>query len=178
MHIIIGFLTTLAGLIWALHALQKAGVDINAFNPFTWYRRRQWAKKLGGKALYNLGKPMEVAAVLLIGMAKLEGEISREQKKDILHMFQEEFHLSSQQAMELFVSSSYLLQEEDHLLINLPKILEKSASQFTQELSSSLIVLLKRVGNLDGELSHGQNNLLLAIAEYFKEDAQGDCKWQ
>ena len=37
---LIGFITALAGLIWALHSLQNAGVNLNAFNPFYWARRR------------------------------------------------------------------------------------------------------------------------------------------
>ena len=34
MHIIIGVITAIAGFMWALHSLQNAGVDLNAFNPF------------------------------------------------------------------------------------------------------------------------------------------------
>ena len=86
--------------------------------------------KLDAKPLYNLEKPVDVAAVILLGAAKLEGEISREQKLDILDTFHSEFHMSKSQAMELFVSSSYLLREEDHLLANLSKVLERSKTHF------------------------------------------------
>ena len=80
MHVVIGVLTALAGLIWAIVALQKAGVSISAFNPFLWHRRMNWKNNISEKPLYTLSDPMEVAAVLILGVAKCEGEISAEQK--------------------------------------------------------------------------------------------------
>lgn len=44
MHILIGLITAIAGLVWALHSLQNAGVNLNGFNPFYWMRRRKWEK--------------------------------------------------------------------------------------------------------------------------------------
>lgn len=52
MHILIAFLTTVAGLIWALYRLQNSGVNLNAFNPFYWMHRRKWQKKYGTKAIH------------------------------------------------------------------------------------------------------------------------------
>ena len=73
MHVVIGVLTALAGLIWAVVALQKAGITLSSFNPFLWQRRMAWKKNLGEKPLYALSDPMEVAAVLILGVAKCEG---------------------------------------------------------------------------------------------------------
>lgn len=52
MHIIIGFITAFAGLVWALNSLQNAGFDLNSLNPFALMRRRRWAKKLGTKPMH------------------------------------------------------------------------------------------------------------------------------
>ena len=41
MHYVIGFITALAALLFALRKLQEAGVDLNAFNPYVWWRRRR-----------------------------------------------------------------------------------------------------------------------------------------
>ena len=46
-HIVIGVLSAVAGLIWAMVALQRSGLDLNALNPFLWHRRSQWKKKYG-----------------------------------------------------------------------------------------------------------------------------------
>jgi hypothetical protein len=54
MHYLIGLITAVAMLIFALSRLQRAGLDLNALNPFLWYRRAQWKK------LYaELGKVLE-----------------------------------------------------------------------------------------------------------------------
>jgi hypothetical protein len=47
MHIIIGFLIALGTVLFALNRLQSNGLDLNAFNPFTWFRRHKW-KQSGG----------------------------------------------------------------------------------------------------------------------------------
>lgn len=87
MHIIIGVLTAIAGLVWALHSLQNSGVDLNSFNPFTWARRRKWEKLYGAKPLYNLVKPMEAAASLIVGTLAQEGIISSDQKMQVISLF-------------------------------------------------------------------------------------------
>ena len=56
MYIIIGFLTTIAGLIWALHALQNAGFDLNSLNPFYYARRRKWQNTYGARPILNLAQ--------------------------------------------------------------------------------------------------------------------------
>ena len=45
MHIVLGVLSAVAGLIWAIVALQRSGFDPASLNPFLWYRRSQWRKK-------------------------------------------------------------------------------------------------------------------------------------
>ena len=57
---LIALLGAIAGLIWAINSLEKAGLSLN---PFTWWRRFQWRQKHGVKPLYNLRDPAEVAAV-------------------------------------------------------------------------------------------------------------------
>jgi Tellurite resistance protein TerB len=177
MHIIIGLITAIAGLLWALNTLQKSGLDLNALNPFTWHRRRQWQKKVGQKPLYNLQRPLEVAAAVLIGAAMLEGEISREQKKDILAIFENEFNLTSTQATELFSSISYLLKDEDHLIANMDKVFEQSKSQFTDELSTSLVELVNRVCLLDGPMSESQQALVTGVQKIFALESENQSKW-
>ena len=100
MHIVIGVLTALAGLIWAIVALQRAGIDLNAFNPFLWHRRALFYNKPAANQIYTLGSPMEVAALMLLGIAKCEGEISAQQKKAIIGIFENEFHLSRDEAAD------------------------------------------------------------------------------
>ena len=105
MHIVIAVITALAGLIWALNALQRGGFDFNSLNPFLAYRRWQWRSTYGGKAIYKLERPMDVAAVLLLGVAKADGEITSDQKRLLLEMFQSEFNISRDEESDLLLAS-------------------------------------------------------------------------
>ena len=69
MHIIIGLLTTTAGLIWALHALQNSDFDLNSLNPFYYARRRKWQNTYGARAILNIDEPMTLGAVMILGVA-------------------------------------------------------------------------------------------------------------
>ena len=92
MHIVLSIITALAGLAWALSSLQKSGFDIQALNPFLWHRRNAWRKKHDTKPIYKLSEPIDVAAILLLGVAKCEGEVSAEQKNKLVEIFQKDFH--------------------------------------------------------------------------------------
>jgi uncharacterized tellurite resistance protein B-like protein len=177
MHVIIGALTAVAGLIWALVALQRAGVNLGSLNPFLWYRRAQWRKKYGEKPLYVLDQPMDVAAVLLLGVAKCEGEISAEQKRKIRLIFEQEFRLNSDAASDLLLASSHLIRNEIYLSDNLSKILEKSSAKFTQEQVTSLLSLMQRVANSEGPPNTEQQRLIAATSEYFSAQREKTGTW-
>ncbi len=178
MHIVIGVITAVAGLIWAFVALQRGGVDLNALNPFLWHRRAQWRKRYGGKPIYPLSQPMDAAALLLLGVAKCEGEVSAEQKKELRSIFQHEFHLDGSEADDLLLASAYLIREEIYLVDKLPKILERSARSFTTEQIESLLSLMRRVGNLEGPPNEEQEKLIAATAKYFSATTKSPGKWQ
>ena len=156
MHYVIGLLTAVAGLFWALNSLQRAGVDLNSFNPFTWYRRHQWKQKYGVTPLYNLDEPLEVAAVLLLAMATYDGEITRETKNELMKIYTEEFKLGDKAAADLYLASSHLLKNEFDIVANLQNIINKSKSKFTKAQAESLLQLLERVAMLDGSVNKHQ----------------------
>src|SRR5262245_34813909 len=101
MHIVIAAITAVAGLVWALNSLQRSGFDLSSLNPFLAYRRWQWRRTYGGRAIYRLDRPMDVAAVLLLGVAKADGDITSDQKRELLAMFQAEFGISRDEASDL-----------------------------------------------------------------------------
>ncbi|MDH3532963.1 MAG: TerB family tellurite resistance protein, partial [Gammaproteobacteria bacterium] len=81
MHIVIGILTSILTI---LYILERLGIDIGWLNPWSWHRRRAWAKRYHGDPIYSIEDPIDVAAVLIVGTAKLEGDLSAEQKAAIL----------------------------------------------------------------------------------------------
>jgi hypothetical protein len=177
MHVVIGVLTALAGLIWAVVALQKAGVTLSSFNPFMWQRRMAWKKNLGEKPLYALSDPMEVAAVLILGVAKCEGEISAEQKRNIQDIYETDFRLGRDEAADLLLASSHLIRNEIYLVDNLDKILKKSQSQFKARQVESMLSMMRRTGALEGELNEEQRKIIAATESYFGRTSQTQDTW-
>jgi hypothetical protein len=160
MHYLIGLISAVAMLVFALSRLQRAGLDLNALNPFLWYRRAQWRRLYGSKPLYSLEKPRDVAALLFLATAKCEGEMSAEQKKFLLDIFKREFHLSDKEATGLLVSSAYLLRDELYIANQLDKVLARSKQAFTPEQAESTIELMHRLSWLDGEPNYEQAKLI------------------
>ena len=167
MHIIIAVITALGGLIWALNALQRGGFDFSSLNPFLAYRRWHWRRTYGGKAIYQLERPMDVAALLLLGIAKADGEITSDQKKLLLEMFQAEFRISRDEASDLLLASSHLLRDVIYLVDHLDKVLERSAERFEPEVAASLLSMMRRVAVLDGSVNSEQQKLIDATERYF-----------
>jgi uncharacterized tellurite resistance protein B-like protein len=177
MHYLIGLITAVATLLFAFSRLQRAGLDLNALNPFLWYRRAQWRRLYGSKALYSLDKPMEVAALLLLATAKCEGEISTEQKKFLLDTFKKEFHLSDKEAADLLASSAYLLRDELYIADQLEKVLARSKQRFTPEQAESAITLMEQIAWVDGEANYEQAKLIDRTKQIFSAVHQVQGKW-
>lgn len=177
MHIVIGVLSAMAGLIWAIAALQKSGFNLDTVNPFLWRRRTQWKMNYGVLPVYNLGDPMEVAAVLVLGVAKCEGEISAEQKKAILNLFADEFRLDHNESADLLLASSHLIRNEVYLVDNLEKILAKSQSGFTPQQVESMLSMMHRIGSLENGLNEEQQKLITVTAKHYGRHTPAQGPW-
>ena len=61
--------------------VQKSGFDINSSNLLLWYRRYQRRKKYHAKPIFKLSETLDAATLLLLGVAKCEGEMSAKKNK-------------------------------------------------------------------------------------------------
>lgn len=177
MHVVLGVLSAAAGLIWALVALQRSGFNPASLNPFLWLRRSRWRKTYSTRPIYNLGTPMDVAAVLIPGIAKCEGEISSQQKQAIQMLFESEFNLDRDTAADLLVASAHLIRDEIYLVDNLDKILEKSARQFTVEQADSVVSLMQKPVVIEADINEEQRKLVDATKHYFDKLFTTPGKW-
>lgn len=175
MHVLIGLLTAIAGLIWALVALQRAGISVSS--PFALFRRYQWNKKYSRKPLHSLDEPMDVLAVLLLGLAKCEGEISAEQKKQLLSIFEQEFKISSDEASDLLLASAHLIRNEIYLVDQIDKILEPSLARFTDAHIKTVDKLMMRVASTEGQPNEEQLKLIEAVRRQFALENGSSGKW-
>jgi len=177
MHIVIAAITAIAGLLWALNALQRSGFHFSSLNPFLAYRRWQWSRTYGARPIYKLQRPIDVAAVLLLGVAKADGAITSDQKRELLAMFQSEFQLSRDEASDLLLASSHLIRDEIYLVDNLGKVLERSAERFDPDTVASLLAMMRKVAALDGSINSEQQKLIEATERYFAGRKQPQGKW-
>jgi hypothetical protein len=169
MHIALAMLSAIAGLIWALVALQRSGFNPASINPLLWLRRSRWRRQYGMNPLFRLEDPMDVAAVLLLGVAKCEGEISAGQKRVLQQIFMDEFRQDANAAADLLLASAHLIRDEIYLLDKLAHILDTSSQSFTKGQASSLLSLMTRVATLESALNDEQRKLILATGKYFEQ---------
>ena len=177
MHIVIAAITALAGLLWALNSLQRSGFSFSSINPFLAYRRWQWRRTYGGRPIFQLQQPMEVAAVLLLGVAKADGDITSDQKRELQAMFQSEFDISRDEAADLLLASSHLIRDEIYIVDHLDKILERSAPRFEPATVGSLLGMMRRVAALDGSINTEQQKLIDTTERFFSSRQQAPGKW-
>jgi uncharacterized tellurite resistance protein B-like protein len=177
MHVVIAAITAIAGLLWALNNLQRSGFHLSDLNPFLAYRRWQWRKTYGGKPIYRLERPMDVAAVLLLGVCKADGAITSDQKKNLLDLFQREFQISRDEASDLLLASSHLIRDEIYLVDHLDKVLERSASKFDPEAVTSLLRMMRHLAASEGAMNGEQEKLINAVDAYFAARTSAKGKW-
>lgn len=178
MHVIIAAITALAGLLWALNSLQRSGFNPSSLNPFLAYRRWKWSRTYGSKPIYRLERPMDVAAVLLLGVAKADGDITSDQKRELQAMFQSEFEISRDEAADLLLASSHLIRDEIYIVDHLDKILARSASQFEPAAVGSLLAMMRRLAAMDGSINGEQQKLIEATERHFaSQQKAASSKW-
>ncbi|ABD79279.1 hypothetical protein [Saccharophagus degradans] len=173
MHILIGLITAIAGLVWALHSLQNAGVNLNGFNPFYWMRRRKWEKSLGTKPIHRLTDPMEAAALLVTAVALKEGELSRDAKADLINLFATEFRITTDQATELYGASCYLLKDVMDIDAEVKAVLSPSIEQFQSHHKTSFLSMLNSAANFEGQPNANQKVLIEKIIAQIEGPVDG-----
>ena len=150
MHIVLGLLGSIISI---LYVLDRLGVDIGWLNPRYWRHRRDWAKKYHGDPIYSIEDPVQVAAVLIVGVAKLEGDLSAEQKQAILGQFENKFSLDSRAASELFGSVAHLLGAPQVIGSQLDGLATKYSDSFKSDQAESVIEMIEQTAAVGGTLS-------------------------
>ncbi|MGD8594171.1 MAG: tellurite resistance TerB family protein [Gammaproteobacteria bacterium] len=178
MHIVLGLLGAIVTILILLNRLADAGIDLGGLNPFLWHRRRKWRQQYEGDPIYKLSNPMDVTALLMVAVAKSDGDMSAEEKKAILEIFQNQFHLSRRAASDLMVASVYLLKDVSELRSNIKKVLAPSIDAFSKEQADSAISLVSQIAALDGNHNTIREELVTNIKYCLTPATQDKQKWQ
>ena len=174
MHILLGLITAIASLLWALN---RFGVDIHSLNPFNWHRRRQWQKKLSTKPIHTLKKPVEAAAVLIVGIVQSEGLISREQKSEILNIFVNDLKQDKADAHDMLGSAVFLLKDIRDVEAEVPQILAPNKEYFTEPQARSLVQILTRIATFEGDITATQSNIIKAVDQELLREKVKPGEW-
>ncbi len=178
MHIIIGLITAIAGLFWAINSLQRSGFNPSSLNPFLMFRRNKWKKLYAEKPIYNLDKPLDVAAILLLGTLKCEGEISSDQKAALISIFEDHFKMGNSEAADLLLACSHLIRDEVYLSDNIDKVLTRSRDQFSDDQIDSVLSLMEKISSLENPTNEAQATLISATKNYFSKTSKTSGSWQ
>lgn len=172
MHILIAFL---GSLVTVFYLLDRLGIDLGGFNPFHWNRKRKWMKEYNADPIYSVEDPMHVASLLILGVAKLDGVISAEQKRAAEDQFASVFSLTPQETSELIGSAVHLLGAPQVIDSQLNGLAEKNKERFTREQADSMFEMITTVCKADGEMSAEQAELIENLRTKFvtPEPAQG-----
>lgn len=167
MHIILGILGSIVTILYLLTRLTNLGLDFSWLNPFHWRRRRAWAKKYQGDPIYTVEDPTQVAALLIVGAAKLEGDLTAEQKKMAMRRFESKFSLDMGGASDLLGSASHLLGAPQVIEGQLQGLADRNTKTFSLEQSESMIQMMIEVASADGDLSIKQRGYIDGIRSHF-----------
>lgn len=178
MHILLGLLGTIVTILVLLNRLAEAGITLSSLNPFLWRRRRKWAKQQNGNPLFRLDSPMEVAGVLVVGAAKVDGAISLEEKKMIQSVFESDFKLSASDSTGLFTSSAFLIGDNIDLQSKLCAILKPCKDQFTDSQIESTMSMIHQVANIGGDVHPKVSEYVAEVECLLSPITKGNEVWQ
>lgn len=174
MHIILGVLTSLVSI---LYLLDRMGIDLGGLNPFYWRRRRAWARRYHGDPIYSVEDPMHVAAILIVGAAKLDGDLTAESKKAALHQFKSKFSLETGGASELLGSAAHLLGSPQVIDTQLKGVIDCNQNRFSREQAESMIEMMTEVATADGALSSKQREFIDSLSARFAPADKKQGTW-
>jgi hypothetical protein len=177
MHIVLGVLGSIVTILVLLNRLAEAGIDLGGLNPFLWHRRRQWEMKAQGNPVYSIESPLDVTALLATAVAKSDGDMSSEEKRLILGMFQSEFRMTKKEAAELLIASAYLLGDGEAVHSGLQKVLNPSLANFTEDQARSAIVLFEKVCEVDPAENELKRAMVACISKSLLAQFHAKPKW-
>lgn len=174
MHIILGLLTAIVTI---LYLLDRMGIDLGGMNPFYWRRRRAWAKKYEGDPIYAVEDPIEVAALLVLGAARIDGDLSAEQKRVAQEQFQNEFSMDPREATQLLASAAHLLGAPQVIDTQLEGVTEKNKGRFSREQAESMLQMMVKVASADGDPTQRQTDYLDSVKARFVVEEKREGAW-
>lgn len=174
MHIVLGLITSILTI---LYLLDRLGVDIGRLNPFHWRKRRAWAKKYESDPIYSIEDPIHIAAIITLGVAKLDGDLSSATKEKAQELFEKNFSMAPKEAKQLVNSAAHLLGGPKLIDVQLKNITEKRVKGFSPDQAKSLADMMLEVSSTEKKASAEQENYIRLVQAHAEIDKNPDSTW-
>ena len=169
MHIVIGILATIAGIVFYLSRISRGASDLaDAANELgNLPRKMRYRKKAGKKGLALVDNPVEAACILMISVARMAplGRVSDAQSEAISDELVDRMQLDRRYADDLIIqmrSLSQYLNQPDSTLFPMLKILQGNIPAGD---AKDLSAMMHRIAGIDSAVSMGQQNFIRRYEE-------------
>lgn len=164
MHIIIGIIATIAGILFYANRISRSAVDLvdTANEIGNLPRKLRYRKKAGKKGLDLIEEPVEAAAVLLISMARMDrfGRVTDKQEKAITRELYDNMQMDMEDAEDLVIqmrSITQYLNQPDSTLFPMIGILQNVISKSD---ARDLSEMMRRIGAVESPLDTAQTDFI------------------
>lgn len=166
MHIILGLLTLLTAFFIAYKHFNDAGFSLSSINPFLWKRRRDWDQRRQTNPLFILENNQDVAATLWFIIAKLDGELTRESKTELLNDYQTQLNMDANDAQQTLQQVSFMLEQYPIVRADIASILNPEClGRLTDEQRQIIINHLPIIAEREGSPSDEQQQWITDIKQ-------------
>lgn len=162
MHIFLGIIGAIVGLIYFLSRLARAARDgqkaVSEVGGIV--RHHQWSRKVSRRLIENLSDPREAGAILLVQMASYEGALTDAQQGHIVDLMIEYFQTDSDTAEQLLSFARMSIGEINDAANSLSKILRPVEQVCKEQEKNDLVSMLQQVSSFTGAPSDQQTQLV------------------
>ncbi|MEL7537447.1 MAG: TerB family tellurite resistance protein [Pseudomonadota bacterium] len=177
MHLIVALLGAIATAVWILHRLAEMGISLAGLNPFLWKRRRDWSNRYNSNPIFQLESPLETMGLMMVAVAKADGEMSGSEREHLLRAFVDVFELNDKDAVGLLNSASHMYGRGDEIRDKLDAVLAPSKNAFSATQRQQIRPMLEAVAAADGESSASQRALIEQIGAAYAEAPKSTKGW-
>ncbi len=176
MHIvlaILGILGAIAAWRWRVNEAARGAEEVMdlAKTAANLPRRLRFARKAGKNGLSLVEDPRDAATIMLIEMARADGDMTQEHRHLIQHLLQAELGFATEEAEETIVNAAWILRDvppPDVVIGKMTNLLVKNGSVGDKELMQ-LDQMLTQVGEVGGPLSARQAELVSAYRSTWQQ---------
>jgi len=118
-----------------------------------------------------------IAALLATTAAKIDGDLSAEEKTRLLSLFQSEFHKDEKEASDLLMSSIYLFGDGQDAIAKPEKIMKSSLDKFDEDKARSVMNLLKEISQIEPKNQDAKQRYIAKVEAVFDAQFRANGEW-